>query len=150
MRNVLTLLALMVSVSGIMVSLAREEVRCYLALSSASCQHPESSSAQEGDRNLSPSMNINQSTSPREKTEAVQENSQPVVNTTQEASEISKVKEDIPDLPAVADPNNNTPEEPVSENPISPPVTSQPVTNDQQLTKSVELEVIPPPEQDSP
>jgi hypothetical protein len=36
-KNLLTLVALFVSVSGIAVSLAREEVRCYLGLESSEC-----------------------------------------------------------------------------------------------------------------
>jgi hypothetical protein len=36
-KNLLTLVALFVSVSGIAVSLAREEVRCYLGLDSSEC-----------------------------------------------------------------------------------------------------------------
>jgi hypothetical protein len=43
MRNLLTLVALLVSVSGIAVSLAREEVRCYLGLESVKCLATEKS-----------------------------------------------------------------------------------------------------------
>ncbi len=38
MRDVLTVLALAISLSGIAVSLAREEVRCYMGLQSNECQ----------------------------------------------------------------------------------------------------------------
>jgi hypothetical protein len=44
MRDLITLTALVVSISGIAVSLAREEVRCHLGFPSASC--PQSSPVQ--------------------------------------------------------------------------------------------------------
>lgn len=47
MREFLTVTALVVSLSGVVVSLAREEVRCYLGLNAESCQvqQPESPSS---------------------------------------------------------------------------------------------------------
>lgn len=44
-RDMLAMTALIVSVTGIGVSLAREEVRCYLGLSSTACESLENKSA---------------------------------------------------------------------------------------------------------
>ncbi|MCZ8291224.1 MAG: hypothetical protein O9317_22800, partial [Microcystis sp. LE19-59.1C] len=41
MNNILPILALLMSVSGIAVSLGREEVRCHLGLESAACPQEE-------------------------------------------------------------------------------------------------------------
>jgi hypothetical protein len=51
MKNLLTLIALFVSTSGILISLAREEVRCYLGLESLKC----GASRQESPQRVSPS-----------------------------------------------------------------------------------------------
>ena len=58
MRNLLTLVALLVSVSGIAVSLAREEVRCYLGLESVKCLATEKSQ---------PTQRVTESKPPEEK-----------------------------------------------------------------------------------
>ncbi|MFM8295264.1 MAG: hypothetical protein ACKN9E_12055 [Microcystaceae cyanobacterium] len=53
MRNLLTVTALLISVTGIVVSLAREELRCQLGLQSAECagrverEQPSAATAQE-------------------------------------------------------------------------------------------------------
>lgn len=58
MRNLLTLVALLLSTTGIVVSLAREELRCRLGLSSAECVateqqgNPPNGSDLEGDRQV--------------------------------------------------------------------------------------------------
>jgi hypothetical protein len=50
MRNFVTVIALMVSMAGIFVSLAREELRCKLGLSAESC-HPSAEKLQELPKN---------------------------------------------------------------------------------------------------
>jgi len=46
MKNFVTLLALIVSVSGIVVSLAREEVRCFVGLNAETCQSKHNGSSE--------------------------------------------------------------------------------------------------------
>jgi len=55
MNNILPILALLMSVSGIAVSLGREEVRCHLGLESAACPQEEEKTRNEVDHSTSPS-----------------------------------------------------------------------------------------------
>lgn len=47
MNNILPILALLMSVSGIAVSLGREEVRCHLGLESAACPQEEEKTSED-------------------------------------------------------------------------------------------------------
>ncbi|MFN7556272.1 MAG: hypothetical protein ACK5QL_15035, partial [Microcystis sp.] len=47
MNNILPILALLMSVSGIAVSLGREEVRCRLGLESAACPREEEKTSED-------------------------------------------------------------------------------------------------------
>ncbi|MDB9505895.1 hypothetical protein PN502_02015, partial [Microcystis aeruginosa CS-338/01] len=47
MKNILAILALLMSVSGIAVSLGREEVRCHLGLESAACPREEEKTSED-------------------------------------------------------------------------------------------------------
>ncbi|MDB9420056.1 hypothetical protein PN467_05850, partial [Microcystis aeruginosa CS-563/04] len=47
MKNILPILALLMSVSGIAVSLGREEVRCHLGLESAACPREEEKTTED-------------------------------------------------------------------------------------------------------
>ena len=47
MNNILPILALLMSVSGIAVSLGREEVRCHLGLESAACPQEEQKTSED-------------------------------------------------------------------------------------------------------
>lgn len=47
MKNILPILALLMSVSGIAVSLGREEVRCHLGLESAACPREEQKTSED-------------------------------------------------------------------------------------------------------
>jgi hypothetical protein len=54
MKNVLPVIALLLSVSGIAVSLGREEVRCHLGLESAICPKEETQDTAENTSTVSP------------------------------------------------------------------------------------------------
>ncbi|MFN9174348.1 MAG: hypothetical protein ACK58N_07505 [Synechocystis sp.] len=60
MRNVLTLVALLLSSTGIFVSLAREELRCRLGLSSTECVATEQGPNATNESNISADPQVNQ------------------------------------------------------------------------------------------
>lgn len=135
MRDLLTLVALIVSSAGVIVSLTREEVRCYLGLPSTACQ--------TSSREASPSLPQHPQASPR-----------------LENRELEKVT-NSPSLPThLANPlpssevDNQTSRSlqvPLTEPPASTTVSvpsSQPESgsgSEETQTHSIPLEVIPPP-----
>lgn len=143
MKNTLTLFALMISVSGIVVSLAREEVRCYLGLSSTSC----------------PPTPNNSVSSPSSAPSALEENKIPESETLEtkvkielETRKINEVNQESLDLAPIEDLVNNTPPETVklpttSEQVLEKSIDKSPLGEDspQFTNEPIELEVIPPP-----
>lgn len=148
MKNALTVLALTLSISGIVVSLAREEVRCYLGLSSLAC--PPSRDSQS---TSAPPANI-------ETAEPAPENSDPPLNRVPEAPQMSKVRGDAFNLPAAEEPADNSPPDSADVPPASaqlPENSNNTAAEDAQaeeyaqpITEPIELEVIPPPEETQP
>jgi hypothetical protein len=145
MKNVLPILALMLSVSGIAVSLGREEVRCYIGLTSAACPQetaPEtkpdttekvqdslSPSSSENTRNIEPSPSV--SPQPSEPS--------PVLEQTTPTSQSTTAQEEKTETSPALETKDQK-KTPTSE--VPPDVTPSPESSPQ----SVPLEVIPPAE----
>ncbi|WP_013321531.1 hypothetical protein [Gloeothece verrucosa] len=165
MKNFLTVFALMVSVSGIAVSLAREEVRCYLGLSSSACHSTDESHLSP--RKIHFSESDRRSSSPREsstqKRETQQHHEQTPENEPLSRVEETQHNKEVKDATPSASSNSSQevtltdPSPKVEEPPTAAPeVTAKPTeptkevsassSEAQPLTHSVELEVIPPPE----
>lgn len=122
MRNALTIFALLLSSTGIFVSLAREELRCRVGLSSTECPpaiaQPENNAPQNGDAQM-----VNSGLRPITPTEEKSD------KTTSPAPETAKVLETEPSgtigenlLPAAENPGVLSPEG--TEVPSSPPLHS--------------------------
>lgn len=104
MRNLITVIALIVSITGVFVSLAREELRCRLGLQSAECRSsiPNSNELTNHSNPTSPNVKESQSessTTPVEtseqsasETRSPQKSSEPNPETT--ATQILKSKEE--------------------------------------------------------
>lgn len=157
MKNFFTVFALMVSMTGVAISLAREEVRCYLNLSSSACHSANESPSSTQNAN-SPSSQTESSSSSQ--TQQTQE--QKPLNLPSSIEELTKVGKEVKDAitpSSSSDSSEDTtnpstqaeepPTEPtqVSEQPTEQTTeVSSPSTDAQPITESVELEVIPPPE----
>ncbi|ACK72478.1 conserved hypothetical protein [Gloeothece citriformis PCC 7424] len=149
MKNLMTVVALMISVTGVGVSLAREEVRCYLGLSSSACHSTPESLSSPQKANSTPSSQTESSSQPQETEE------KPPIKLPSAIEEITKIGKEALAPSSESSPevtNPTTEEEPPTEPPqisrqqpeektdISSPTYLSPIT------EPVELEVIPPPE----
>ena len=131
MRNLLSFLALIISLAGVGISLTREEIRCWVGLSSNACQSSrplESPVLRPQSPQLTPS-------SPAAPVKAIdkptEETSQPTVGT-QGLSPVSATKPS-----PIAETQDSEVAPTVAKEPESPPVSSE--------EASQPIEVIPPP-----
>ncbi len=157
MRNILTVIALLVSVSGIGVSLAREEMRCFLGLSDVNCNSANNNSPSQV--RVSPSSQPPTQMKTEENIETQPENqtaTQP--ETKPSPTELSKREKNTTDSLLETEPVKTKPQTVVEVSPQPSEVSnnhqSQSEKNIQPspetvapLTHAVELEVIPPPEE---
>lgn len=134
MKSMLTLLALVISVTGVFVSIAREELRCYMGLDAISCQSNPDTVKEE-----SPSPEVIQRVrqviqpSPSTKTDEVNEPSKAIPS----PSPIEETKESASNTPSVIEETSQPQSQPIEVIP-PPEEISQP--------QSQPIEVIPQPE----
>ncbi len=137
MKNVLPVLALLLSVSGIAVSLGREEVRCYIGLESQACPR-EIPSESKPDRNET----VPKDTAPTETTRvepAPEVSPAPSPSPAGTEATISPSPEVRPE----SSPTAVTKEQ--EKTPVSEP-SPEAVPSPQPTSESVPIEVVPPPE----
>ena len=146
MNNILPILALLMSVSGIAVSLGREEVRCHLGLESAACPQEE--------------QNINEdtpATTPATTPESprIEETPAETTRNSEASPEVSPSPESETPVEFTPIPEKNPSPEVPPENPPTPETKAVEKTPDAEKspdvnpskdgeTESIPLEVIPP------
>jgi hypothetical protein len=138
MKNILPILALLMSVSGIAVSLGREEVRCHLGLESAACPREEEKTSEDTPATTPESPQIEET--PTETTRNSEVSPSPESET---PVEFTPIPENNPS-PEVTPENPPTPETKAVEK--TPDAEKSPDVNPSKEgeTKSIPLEVIPP------
>jgi hypothetical protein len=140
MKNILPILALLLSVSGIAVSLGREEVRCHLGLESAACPSQENQDTTDNTPADSPATE-EKITSPE-----TTRNSEPAPEVSPSPDtpvEFTTIPEDNPSPETEAE--NSPPTETKAEEKGSGSENSHDVNPSQDRnTESIPLEVIPP------
>ena len=142
MKNILPILALLMSVSGIAVSLGREEVRCHLGLESAACPREKENTSEDTPATTPESPRIEET--PAETTRNIEPS--PEVSPSPE----SETPVEFTPIPE----NNPSPEVPPENPPTSetkavektPDAEKSPDVNPSKegKTESIPLEVIPP------
>lgn len=146
MKNILPILALLMSVSGIAVSLGREEVRCHLGLESAACPREEEKTSEDTPATTPESP-------PATTPESPQIEETPTETTRN--SEVSPSPESETPVEFTPIPENNPSPEVTPENPPTPETKAVEKTPDAEKspdvnpskegeTESIPLEVIPP------
>ncbi|MFM6063120.1 MAG: hypothetical protein ACKPAE_11990 [Microcystis panniformis] len=154
MKNILPILALLMSVSGIAVSLGREEVRCHLGLESAACPREEEKTSEDTPATTRESP---PATTPATTPESPRIEATPAETTRNiEASpEVSPSPEKETPVEFTPIPENNPSPEVTPENPPTPETKAVEKTPDAEKspdvnpskdgeTESIPLEVIPP------
>ena len=142
MKNILPILALLMSVSGIAVSLGREEVRCHLGLESAACPQEE--------QNISEDTPATTPESPR-----IKETPAETTRNSEPSPEVSPSPEKETPVEFTPIPEKNPSPEVPPENPPTPETKAVEKTPDAEKspdvnpskdgeTESIPLEVIPP------
>ena len=142
MKNILAILALLMSVSGIAVSLGREEVRCHLGLESAACPREEEKTSEDTPATTPESPQIEET--PAETT-----------RNSEASPEVSPSPKSETPVEFTPIPENNPSPEVPPENPPTPETKAVEKTPDAEKspdvnpskdgeTESIPLEVIPP------
>ncbi len=112
MKNWLTILALMLSSTGIFVSIAREELRCRLGLSSMACALPITQMQPESNKNASPEPADIPSTPNQSAVSETEhdKSGQPLPGTAQLVETMEQVKATISSSPELSLPDTPTAE----------------------------------------
>ncbi|MFM1841590.1 MAG: hypothetical protein RLZZ490_321 [Cyanobacteriota bacterium] len=113
MRNVLTLVALLLSSTGIFVSLAREELRCRLGLSSTECMATEQPASPSQETTITGDRQVN--LQPEERNTAQPHPPSPIPSTAKLMETVDQLRETV--LPK-SDPDN--PAQDTTTAPIAP------------------------------
>ena len=136
MRNLLSFLALIISLAGVGISVTREEIRCWVGLSSNACQSSGTLQSPGLTRNSSP--NLRQETDSTEVNRELSSPTSPVKaidKSTVETQDLSPVPETQPSPTAEKQDAAVAPT--VAKESATPPVSSE--------EASQPIEVIPPP-----
>ncbi|MDY7049420.1 MAG: hypothetical protein RPG89_12575 [Microcystis panniformis WG22] len=154
MKNILPILALLMSVSGIAVSLGREEVRCHLGLESAACPREEEKTSEDTPATTreSPPATTPATTPESPRIEATPAETTRNIEPSPEVFPSPKSETPVEFTPI---PENNPSPEVPPENPPTPETKAVEKTPDAEKspdvnpskdgeTKSIPLEVIPP------
>lgn len=150
MKNILPILALLMSVSGIAVSLGREEVRCHLGLESAACPREEEKTTEDTPATTPESPPATTPESPQ-----IEETPPETTRNIEVSPEVSPSPESETPVEFTPIPENNpSPEVPPENPPTSetkavektPDAEKSPDVNPSKEgeTESIPLEVIPP------